>query len=58
MRQSGGLSLAAGLDGGNTSIIIFKENDDANESVRGRGTAESVRAGRQRRLAFRYEPRY
>ena len=58
MRQSGGLSLAAGLDGGNTSIFIPIGNENANESVRGRGTAESVRAGRQRRLAFRYEPRY
>ena len=47
MRQSGGLSLAAGLDGGNTSIIIFFENDDANESVRGRGTAEPIQVAAQ-----------
>ena len=57
MRQSGGLSLAAGLDGGNTSIIIFFENDDANESVRGRGTAESLGGGQGPQL-IRYEPRY
>ena len=47
MRQSGGLSLAAGLDGGNTSIIIFFENDDANESVRGGQGPQLIR----------YEPR-
>ena len=54
MRQSGGLSLAAVETGGNTSIIIFFENDDANESVRGRGTAESVRGGQGPQL-IRFE---
>jgi len=34
MRQSGGLSLAAGLDGGNTSIFIPIGNENAIESVR------------------------